>query len=289
MTQEKAKNNGKAGSRISLFLRIAVFLLLLSGFRFLAPYLVFFPSRHLLWTPAVLGYEYEDVFMTTPDGITLHGWWIPALDARATLLFLHGNAGNISYRLHSIRNFHNLGLSVFILSYRGYGQSEGRPSFYGINIDAMTAWQWLTVEKEKKIPADEIVVFGRSLGGAVAVELMRSAAPSALILESTFSSIADMAFPIPAFLTRFLTRGAWDSARTAASVTVPTLFIHSADDEIIPIRFGRRVYEALAGERTFFEIHGGHDTGFLESSEIYLAALDKFLTRHFGPLKVTNE
>lgn len=268
-----------------LFVFLAFIFIFLAGIRFVLPFFVFMPSTRLETTPAALNLPFLDVFLAAQDNIRLHGWYIPAPKPRATLLFFHGNAGNISHRLGSIQIFHDLGLSVFILSYRGFGQSEGRPSINGTKLDALAAWQWLT--EYKKIPAGNIVVFGRSLGGAVAMELMRSATPGALIIESTFSSLAGMS-PFPPAIAPFLLGGNfWNSVETAAGLTIPTLVIHSPQDEIVPFSHGRRIYEAArqanaASETTFLEIHGSHNAGFMQSFEIYFAALDGFLTRHFG-------
>ena len=268
-----------------LFLCLGLIFLILAGIRVVLPLFVFSPSTRIENTPAALGLPFEDISLTAQDNVRLQGWYVPAQNARATLLFFHGNAGNISHRLSSIKIFHDLGLSVFILSYRGYGQSEGRPSIKGINLDALAAWLWL--REEKQIPADNIVVFGRSLGGAVAMELANSVRPGALILESTFSSIADMS-PFPASVAPFLLGGNfWNSAETAAALSVPTLVIHSPDDEVVPFHQGRRIYEAISSkgtfaEKTFLEIQGSHNSGFMQSIEIYAAGLDHFLSRHFG-------
>jgi fermentation-respiration switch protein FrsA (DUF1100 family) len=240
------------------------------------------PSRALARTPAEVGLLFEDVTLTTSDGVNLNGWWIPAAGERATLLFFHGNAGNISHRLESIQIFRDLGLSVFIIDYRGYGQSGGRASIEGTGFDALAAWRWLT--EDKRIPPGKIVIFGRSLGGAVAVELVRSVTPGALILESTFSSLADMA-PLSLILgpvLRLMTWDAWNSVKAAESFTVPTLCIHSPGDEIVPYRQGRRLYDAVASEKAFVEIRGDHNGGFLDSYDIYFPALDEFLTKRFG-------
>ena len=280
------------------FLCLGLVILLLAGIRFVLPLFVFFPSARLETTPEMIGMPFEDVTLTTRDNVRLHGWYIPAENARATLLFFHGNAGNISHRLDSIKIFRDLGLSVFILSYRGYGRSEGRPSIAGTKLDALAAWEWLT--EERGIPTGEIVVFGRSLGGAVAMELMREGvqaltgpgapsypvSPGALILESTFSSLADMT-PFPASVAPLLLGGNyWNSVETASSLTMPTLIIHSPDDEVVPYRQGRRIYEAAAkistGEKTFLEIRGNNNSGFMESLEIYLTGLDSFLSKNFG-------
>jgi len=250
---------------------------LLLGIRFALPIFVFLPSAELIHTPAALNLSFEDVFVTTSDGVRLHGWYIPAgEDARATLLFFHWNAGNISHNLGSIEVFNNLGLSVFIIGYRGYGKSEGVPSIEGTKLDALAAWQWLSEYRE--IPADRIVVFGRSLGSAVAIELTRSVTPGGLILETTFSSLADMS-PFPSFIAPFLLGSDfWNSAQTAAGLTVPTLIIHTPHDGAGLYRQSRRVYEAIAGEKTFLDTRR-HRRPF----EMYVAGLDSFLTKLFEP------
>ena len=262
-----------------------ILILLLIGNRQLLSRFVFFPSARLESTPAALKLSFQDITLTTADNVRLHGWYIPASYVRATVLFFHGNGGNMSHCLDTIKIFNDLGLNVFIISYRGYGQSGGRPSIKGVNIDALTAWQWLS--GELKVPAENIVVFGRSLGGAVAMELMKSTIPGALILESTFSSVADMS-PFPARIAPFLMGGDfWNSAKTAVSLRIPTLCIHSPTDNVVPFRQGKRVYEALGSEsgfseKTILEIHGDHNSGFMESLDLYIPALESFLTKHFG-------
>ena len=259
---------------------VAGIILLLAGIRLILPRFVFYPSSTIRDTPASLNLDFEDIILTTKDNVRIHGWHIPAANARATLLFFHGNGGNISHRLDSFKIFNDLHLSVFIVSYRGYGQSERRPSIKGTALDALAAWNWLT--EDRGIPASSIVVFGRSLGGAVAMELMKSVTPGALILESTFSSLAAMS-PFPAPIAPFLLGGNfWNSEETAATLGIHTLVIHSPDDEVIPYSQGRRIYEAIISEKTFLEIRGGHNSGFMESLDTYLPALDQFLMKHFG-------
>jgi fermentation-respiration switch protein FrsA (DUF1100 family) len=277
--------NVKRNGRAKMLRFLLLLFLLFAGARFLLPRVVFMPTADLVTTPGAHGIPFRDVTVTTSDGVGIHGWYVPAKpagNARGTLLFFHGNAGNISWRIDSIKFFHDLGLSVFIIDYRGYGQSGGAPSIPGTALDALAAWRWLTEENGTR--ADEIVVFGRSLGGAVAVELTRSVRPHALILESTFSSLSEMIRP--AFLTpiaRLVTGDAWNSAKTASALTVPTLCIHSPDDRIVPYRLGKRLYDAAAGEKTFVEIRGDHNEGFLESFDTYLPALDAFLVKYLRP------
>jgi fermentation-respiration switch protein FrsA (DUF1100 family) len=255
-------------------------IVLLGGVRFLLPFLVFRPTAEIVRTPESLGMPFEDVTMTTSDGVRIDGWFVPAENARGTMLFFHGNAGNISGRLDSIEIFRDMGLSVLIIDYRGYGKSEGRPSVRGVTLDALAAWKWLT--EERGTPADEIVVFGRSLGGAVAIELTRSVKPRALILESTFSSLPDMIrIQFLAPFARLLIGDVWNSAKTASSLTVPTLLIHSPDDAVVPYRLGMRLYDAIASEKTFVQIHGDHNGGFMESIGIYRPALEEWLDDRF--------
>ena len=259
------------------FVGLAVLLL-----RLLLPSMAFHPTRGVERTPRDAGLAYEDVWLTASDGVRLNGWYVPAANARATLLFFHGNGGNLAWRVGSIEIFHKLGLSVFIIDYRGYGKSEGSPDVAGVGLDAVAAWLWLLENKNTK--PEEIVLFGRSLGGAIALELTRSVQPKAVILESTFASpfgVVRVDFLAP--LLRLAVGDIWNSRSAARRLTVPALCIHSPDDEIVPFKEGRKLYEALAGEKTFLEIHGGHNEGFMESLPVYYPALDAFLTRHFGP------
>jgi len=260
--------------RILILLVVSFFVL-----RFFITFMIFHPSRHIAWTPDQSGFDYENVFIMTSDGININAWYIKHENNRGTVLFFHGNAGNISHRSDSIKIFNSLGMSVLIVSYRGYGESEGSPSIRGVNLDALAAWDWLI--SEKNIPAERILIFGRSLGGAVAVELMRHVRPRAAILESTFSSLAAMGgFLSP--LASLLVNGAWNSAGTAANIDIPALCIHSPEDEIVPYRLGRRLYEALAGEKYFYTKRGDHNSGFLLSMPEYWRRLDEFITKYFG-------
>lgn len=237
------------------------------------------PSRAVTLTPDAHGMDYEPVGFDTEDGERLRGWFIPAQQARATLLFHHGNAGNISHRLDSIRLFHDLGLSVFIFDYRGYGESSGRPSEAGTYRDAEAAWRQLTVERA--IDPRTIVIFGRSLGAAIAAHLARVHPPRALILESAFTSVPDFgAEHYPLFPVRLLARIRYDTRQALRSVRSPVLIVHSRDDEIIPFRHGEQLYEAANEPKRFLPIHGDHNAGFLVSGERYREGLREFLNIH---------
>jgi len=193
---------------------------------------IYFPERILLANPGSVGLDFENVSFETEDGVRLSGWFILKENARGVVLFCHGNAGNISHRLESIQIFHRLRLSVFIFDYRGYGQSEGRPTEQGTYADAKAAWRYLV--EERRINPNEIIVFGRSLGGAVASQLAQSHAPGALIVESAFTSLPDIAATIYPYLpVRLLLRFKYNTVEYITKVGRPVLVVHSRDDEII--------------------------------------------------------
>ena len=251
--------------------------------------LLFQPSSRLLATPDDAGMAYDTVRLETDDGETLHGWWIPAADVsretspgesvKQTLLFFHGNAGNISGRLESVQQFHRLGLNVLIVDYRGYGQSTGSPSEEGIYRDAETCWHYLTHKRE--IPSEEIVVFGRSMGGGAATWLASRHPPGAVILESVFTNVPDIGAHHYSFLpVRALATNQFDNESRVGEIDVPKLHIHSRDDRVVPFKLGRQVYEAAAEPKQFLEIQGGHNDGFLVSAEEYLRTIDAFLSKH---------
>lgn len=240
--------------------------------------LVYFPTRVLAATPAAVDLAFEDVSFTTADGVTLHGWFVPAPSPRATLLFFHGNAGNISHRLESLLIFHRLGISVFIVDYRGYGRSGGEPTEQGTYQDAVASWRYLT--EDRGISAGDIIVFGRSLGGAVAAWLAAQVHPAALIVESSFTSVPDLAAKIYPFLpVRFLSRFEYDTRSAVARAPCPVLVVHSLDDEIVPFDHGNLIFEGAREPKALLTIRGGHNDGFLLSGEVYLEGLRAFLGR----------
>lgn len=234
------------------------------------------PSRKLTASPTDIGLDYESVSVTARDGTTIHGWYVAAQPEKGTLLFFHGNAGNISHRLDSIGIFHDLGLSTFIIDYRGYGQSQGTISESGTYLDAEAAWNYLT--RTRKIPVGQIIVFGRSLGAAVAAHIASEYQPGALILESAFTSVPDMAARLyPIFPVRLLSRFQYDTKKMLGSVFCPVLIIHSPDDEIIPFENGLHLYESARQPRELLRIRGGHNEGFLVSGSIYTEGINNFI------------
>jgi fermentation-respiration switch protein FrsA (DUF1100 family) len=239
------------------------------------------PGRALTATPGDAGMAFEDVQFAAGDGTRLHGWYIPADAPRGTVLFFHGNAGNISHRLDSIAIFHALGLDVFIFDYRGYGRSAGRPGESGTYQDARGAWDYLV--GERGIDPRGIVIFGRSLGGAVGAWLAAREQPAAVILESCFSSAEDMARRLYPFMpVKLITRLHYPVVEYAAGFRNPLLVVHSRDDEIIPFRMGQAIHAAAPGPKALLEIHGDHNNGFIMSQDRYVPALDTFISRYLG-------
>ncbi|MGH8443203.1 MAG: alpha/beta hydrolase [Nevskiaceae bacterium] len=233
------------------------------------------PGREIAETPAALGLPFEEITLTAEDGVRLHGWWVPAPDARRTLVHFHGNAGNISHRLELLQIFHGLGLNVLMFDYRGYGRSEGAPTEAGMYLDAEAAWSHLLARGVR--PAD-IVLHGQSMGGAVAAHLAAQREPAALVLESAFTSAPDVAADIYWWLpVRLLARLRLDTRAALAQVRSPVLVIHSRDDEIIPFAHGQALHAAAPGRKTLVEIRGDHNGAFWISREAYTRAWREFL------------
>jgi len=244
-------------------------------------YLADVPGRALVMTPADVGIDYQDVSIETTDGVTLHGWFIAGRSSQV-LLFFHGNAGNISHRLDSIRQFQDLGLSVFIIDYRGYGQSEGRTTEKGIYRDADAAWRYLT--ESRGVVASDIVIFGRSLGASVASRLAIQHQPLALILESSFTSVPDIAQDLYPWLpVRWLSRLSHATLDHVRDVHCPVLVVHSRDDEIIPFHHGEAIFASANEPRTLLAIRGTHNDAFLRDERNYIEGLRAFLSGLSAP------
>jgi hypothetical protein len=239
---------------------------------------LYFPMQALEATPATYGLPFEEVRFEAADGIRLHGWFVPARGARATLLWLHGNAGNISHRVHNLRVFHDaLRINVFLFDYRGYGLSEGRPSEAGLLQDAEAAWRVL--QGRRDVDPRAIVLFGRSLGAAVAAELATRVQPAAVILETPFTSLLDMARHHYWFLpVRWLVRSRYDTLGAVRRVRVPVLVLHGDQDEIVPFDMGEQVFAAAPEPKAFYRIPGAsHNDTYLVGGKAYLEALGAFL------------
>ena len=251
---------------VSIYVLLALVLYL---FQNKMVFLANLPGRALTASPGDIGLEYEEVYLTTSDNERLHGWYVPATNSKGVLLFFHGNAGNISHRLDSIGISHQLGLDTLIIDYRGYGQSTGKATEQGTYLDAQAAWNYLV--DERGIPADQIIIFGRSLGGAVGAWLGAQHTPAAVIIESSFSSGVDMARRLYPFLpARLITRLRYPVAEYASRLDCPVLVVHSRDDEIIPFDMGQSIYAAVKQRKSFLELRGDHNKGIFISRQDYL-------------------
>jgi len=240
--------------------------------------MMYFLQSQMIYFPEDVGLSFEDVTFITEDDVNLHGWFIPN-DSNTTVLYFHGNAGNISGRLQTIQLLHNFGLNVFIFDYRGYGKSEGRPSEQGTYKDAQAAWNYLV--RVREIENDNIVVMGRSLGGAVTSWLAVQKKPVATILESTFTSAADLGADLYPWLpVRSIIKYDYNTLENIKQIEHPIFMAHSKEDEIIPYEHGETLFEAANEPKTFVELRGSHGSGFWETGEKYRTALQGFLNNN---------
>ncbi len=245
-------------------------------------YFIFFPESELLATPGDHGLGYEDVWIDTRDGVRLHGWLVrPSIsggEPTRVLLWLHGNSGNIGHRAAAVAAMaRGLGAPVMIVDYRGYGRSEGSPAEEGLYRDAEAAFDHIAARPE--FSGSSIVVFGRSLGAAVAVELATRRQVEALVLESPFTSVAEMARLQNRFLPSWLlVRARFDNLAKMPEVRAPVLVFHGTDDEIVPVEMGRRVYEEAPGRKRLFLLEGAmHNDPHHEPGAPYYSVFREFL------------
>ena len=246
-------------------------------------YFIFFPRRELFRYPTDRGMEYEDVFFETQDGIKLHGWFIPGTDDR-TILWFHGNAGNVSHRVDNLYELHaKIGLNVFIFDYRGYGKSEGQPSEKGTYIDGEAAIEY--VRSREDVDDQKLVLFGRSLGCGVATEIAIRHDAYALILESPFTSILAMAKKTHPFLSKIglLTNTRYDTLAKVENVTVPIMVLHGDRDDTCPFDMGLEIFKAAPPPKRFYNVKGAsHNDTYLVGGEEYFNILADFLFDPYG-------
>ncbi len=262
---------------LSAAIAYAVILLLVFLFQ---SRLVYFPevARALVATPRAAGLDFEDVSLHAADGVVLHGWWVPARNARGAVLILHGNAGNISHRLEYLMMFYRLGYATLIIDYRGYGKSSGTPSEEGTYRDGEAAWRHLT--EARKFTPQDIVLFGESLGGGIATWLALQHPPRALVLASTFTSAPDLGAQVYPWLpVRLLARIDYANLERIRQITVPVLIAHSRNDDIIPFSHGQALFEAAHEPKQLLELSGGHNDGFIFMREEWVRAVGAFLEK----------
>ena len=243
--------------------------------------LIFFPTRTLAGEPAELGLRAEELSISAADGVTLHGWWIEGPGDRV-LIWYHGNAGNVGDRLHNARWFvDRLGVDVVLVDYRGYGQSGGTPDEAGVYLDGMAVYDAVAA---RSVRAEDVVLFGRSLGGAVAIETALRRPAGALVLESVFRSVRALAREHYWFVPSAVIRTRMDNESKIGRVEVPTLVLHGDRDAIVPISHGRRLHELAARPAGFHVIEGaGHNDTWLVGGEPYADAWKAFLRDSAGP------
>ncbi len=236
------------------------------------------PTRELVATPSDIGLDYESLKLNTKDNEQIHAWYIPTQNHTAkTVLFLHGNAGNISHRLETIKIFNQLNLNILILDYRGFGKSTGKPSEHGIYIDADTAWQYLI--EEKNLSSDQIIIAGRSLGGGAAAELAKKVQPAMLILESTFTSMTEVsAIHYPFMPTSLIVKHEYETLDKLKDIHSPVVIAHSKNDEVIPFEHSQRNFAAANEPKKFITLQGGHGNGFLFSINTYVNGLQQAIS-----------
>ena len=237
--------------------------------------LIFFPSRNLAAAPADFGLRAEELSITAADGVSLHGWWIQGPGDRV-LIWYHGNAGNIGDRLHNARWFvDRLGVDVVLVDYRGYGRSRGTPDEEGVYLDGLAIYDAVAA---RSVRADDIVLFGRSLGGAVAIETALLRPAGALVLESVFRSVPALAREHYWFVPSAVIRTRMDNESKIRRVQAPTLLLHGDRDGIVPLAHGRRLFELAASPARLHVIEGaGHNDTYLVGGEPYAEMWGAFL------------
>lgn len=242
--------------------------------------IIFHPSPYPegYWNPTSLGVPAQDIYFASEDGVKLHTWFIPSPNAVATLLWFHGNAGNLSHRLDNIQRLKRLNLNIFIFDYRGYGRSEGTPDEEGIYKDSRAAYK--QVLAMDGVSVDSLFLFGRSLGGICAVETAMNHPARGLILESVFTNSADMSRTVfPLIPLGWAVRSKLDAVGKVPYLKLAKLFLHGTRDEIVPYDLGRKLFEKAGNPKTFYAIEGaGHNDTYILGGVGYFDVLNRFIT-----------
>jgi len=261
-----------------LFWLVVIVVLFVISVKYIERRNIYFPMKGNNINPQAIGLPYEDIHFETSDKKRLHGWFIPSATGKGpTVLFCHGNGGNIGHRLEKILILHDLGLNVFIFDYRGYGTSAGSPSEAGLYRDGDAAYNYLVAKRA--VAKDSIILYGESLGGGVAVDLASRVKVKALITEDAFSSTIDIAKVVYPFVPGFMIAEKFDAVRKIKDVSCPKLIIHSVNDEIVPFYLGEKLFDAARPPKDFLEIRGSHNTAFLDSREKFTEGIRSFLKK----------
>ena len=248
------------------------------GLRAFERAMVFHPSHEMRSHPGTVGLAYEPLILTTSDGVRLRAWWIPgpSPESGPVMLCFHGNGGNLGSRVDKMRLFHDAGAAQLWLDWRGYGDSGGSPDEPGLYRDALAGWAWLNAAMA--VPAGRLVLYGESLGCGPAIELAAKTPAAGLIVDSGFTSIPDMGKVVLPWFPARLAKIRFDNVTRLRRVTIPTMFLHSPDDDVIPYEMARRNLMASgAAKKTFVELKGSHNEGFLTTGPAYPKAIKDFL------------
>ena len=237
--------------------------------------LIFPADKDVLYTPKDYDWQYEDLKIDV-DGQTTHAWYVPVEYSKGTILFSHGNAGNLCHRLDIIGLWRSLGLDVLAYDYGGYGNSTGSASEKRCYEDVRAMWKYLT--EERGISPDKIIIYGRSLGGGVATQLATEVDAAGLILESTFSSVTQMAKDTYPFVpVSLMLRHRFDTAGKIAQINMPVQVLHSPYDNIIPYKHGKKVLDLAKEPKYFAELTGAHNDGVAQFTQESLNTIEIFL------------
>jgi len=239
-------------------------------------FFIYFPQSRFDFTPEEFRLQYKEAHFNTEDGNQLHGWFFPSEKDGPVILHFHGNAGNISHRLDLVQPFLRKGFSVFLVDYRGFGKSSGRPSEPGLYKDGLAAWSYL-VEKERIAP-ERIMLHGHSIGAAVAIEVALQKKVRGLVIESAFTSTKEMAKTMALFaLFSPVFPAHYNNLEKIPRVSVPKLVIHGERDEIVPFAMGQKLFEAATDPKSFYPVKdAGHNDVFIVGGEKYFEVFAEF-------------
>ncbi len=261
-------------------LKILLYILIIIGLYIFKRYFEFkhlyFPQRLFIDSPDNWGLQYEDIYFRTQDGKKLNGWLFTSNDGKITILFCHGNAGNISYRIYYAERFVEKGYNFFIFDYRGYGKSEGIPSQKGLLLDALSAYEWLTVERG--INPEDVIIMGESLGAVIAIWLATRVDAMCLVAEAPFTSVADMAKEIYRIRPPlWALHDKYPAEKWIKKIKMPVLIFHSMDDEVVPFWMGQSIFKSAPEPKKFVTIRGEHCTGIEDPD--YLPSITNFIEK----------
>ena len=278
-------NEGGRVKRLAMTLVIgvaAVLFLTVAAIRYFENSFIYFPPRFPEGFRNAPSPRVEDVWLTTQDNVRLNAWYLPSSGSEKALLWFHGNAENIGYGLGQAEFYSRLGVNVLAVDYRGYGRSEGSPDEAGVYRDADAAYDYLI--QMRHVQPNNIFIYGHSLGGAVAIDLASRRECGGLIVQSSFTSIRDVArrtFRIPLF--EYIPGSRFDSLATIRRVRAPILVMHGTRDETVPFSMGQRLFAAAPQPKVFFPIDGaGHNDVIEIGGEQFLERFKSFLERPAG-------